>query len=145
MARRVFADANLFLRYLTDDVPDQADTVHAILSRAGAGEIVLVVNVMVVAEIVWVLELSYALPRTEIRDKIMAIATTPGLEIADRELVLQAVTRYSEADVDFFDAYNAVWLLAQGMDAIYTFDRRPFSRASEVEDERTADTQGGSP
>jgi predicted nucleic acid-binding protein len=31
---RVFADTNLFLRYLTNDVPDQADAVERLLRRA---------------------------------------------------------------------------------------------------------------
>ena len=49
----VFADTNLFLRHLTNDVPEQADAVEGLLQKAAAGELVLVSNSMVVAEIVW--------------------------------------------------------------------------------------------
>ena len=53
---RVFADTNLFLRYLTDDVPEQADAVERLFRRAAAGEMALVTNGLVIAEIVWTLE-----------------------------------------------------------------------------------------
>lgn len=38
---RWFADTNLFLRYLTDDVPEQADAVEELLNRAKRGELTL--------------------------------------------------------------------------------------------------------
>lgn len=34
---RVFLDTNVFLRYLTNDVPKRADAVERLLRRAGAG------------------------------------------------------------------------------------------------------------
>lgn len=129
---RVFADTNLFLRYLTDDVPEQADAVEHLLRRAADGEMVLVTNSLVIAEIVWVLESFYQLPRDEIRDKVLAILNTPGLEVVDTDVLLQAMTWYADKNVDFIDAYNAAWLLVQEMGAIYTFDRKHFARAEGI-------------
>jgi len=129
---RVFADTNLFLRYLTDDVPEQADAVEHLLRRAADGEMVLVTNSLVIAEIVWVLESFYQLPRDEIRDKVLAILNTPGLEVVDTDVLLQAMTWYADKNVDFIDAYNAAWLLVQEMGAIYTFDRKHFARVEGI-------------
>ncbi len=39
---QVFVDTNLFLRYLTNDIPKQADRVEQLLQRAQNGEIQLV-------------------------------------------------------------------------------------------------------
>ena len=125
---RIFADTNVFLRYLTDDVPAQADAVEQLLRRAAAGEIVLVTNSLTIAEIVWTLESFYQLARDDIQKKILAILNTPGLEVAEGDLVLQAVIWYAEKRVDFIDAYNAAWLLAQGITVACTFDRKHFSR-----------------
>lgn len=127
-AERVFADTNLFLRYLTNDVPSQADAVEALLRQAAAGEIVIAVSSLVIAEIVWTLESFYSLPRDEVRDKVLAILNTPGLEVADSALVLRAILWYAEKNVDFADAYNAAWLLGQHIKTAYTFDRRHFAR-----------------
>jgi len=124
----VFADTNLFLRYLTNDVPSQADAVEHLLQRAAAGDIVLVINSLVIAEIIWTLESYYGLGRDDIKDKILAIFNTPGLEVAEGELLLQAMLWYADKNIDFVDAFNAAWLLSRGLRTTYTFDRKHFSR-----------------
>lgn len=123
-----FVDTNLFLRYLTNDIPEQADAVERLLRQAMQGEITLVTSNLVVAEIVWTLETAYQLPREEVQDMILAIINTVGLHIEDSDLLLQAILWYVEKKVDFIDAYNAAWILHQGMDTTYTFDRKHFSR-----------------
>lgn len=128
LTETVFADTNLFLRYLTDDVPAQADAVERLLRRAAAREVVLVITSLTVAEIVWTLASFYQLSRSEIKDKVIAILNTPGLKVADADLVVAAITAYAEKNVDFIDAYNAAWLLAQGIQTVYTFDNKHFSR-----------------
>ncbi len=35
---------------------------------------------------------------------------------------------YAGKNIDFIDAFNAAWLLAQGLTTTYTFDRKHFSR-----------------
>ena len=112
---RVFVDTNVFLRYLTNDVPKQADAVERLLRRAGAGEVVLVTGILVIAEIVWTLESFYKLSRVDIQEKVRAIINTPGLEVYERIVISQAVSDYVDRNVDFVDAYNASWMLAQGI------------------------------
>ena len=123
-----FADTNLFLRYLTNDVPEQADAVEALLKRAKKGELTLVTNALVIAEIVWTLDSFYRMERAEIKDKVLAILNTPGVEVIDSDLVLQAVMWYVEKNVDYIDAFNAAWMPRQGLEVACTFDQRHFSR-----------------
>ncbi|MDE2998729.1 MAG: type II toxin-antitoxin system VapC family toxin [Gemmatimonadota bacterium] len=130
---RVSVDTNVFLRYLTNDVPEQADAVERLLRRAGAGEIVLVTGILVIAEIVWTLESFYRLSRVDIQAKVRAIINTPGLEVHDRIVVSQAISDYVDKNVDFGDAYNATWMLTQGIRTVQTFDRRHFSRFERLE------------
>jgi predicted nucleic-acid-binding protein len=125
---RVFADTNLFLRYLTNDVPAQADAVEELLRQATAHELILVTNSLVVAEIVWTLESFYKLSRAAIQEKVLAILNTPGIQVIDGDLVLQGITGYVEKNVDFIDAYNGAWLLKQGMTTACTFDQTHFAR-----------------
>jgi len=103
----VFADTNLFLRYLTNDVPAQANAVETLLRRAAAGDVQLVTSSLVVAEIVWTLETFYRLSRGQIGEHILAILNTPGLAVAEAGILVQAVLWYEEKNVDFVDAYNA--------------------------------------
>lgn len=60
-SERIFVDTNIFLRYLTNDVPEKADAVEELLRRAGAGQVRLVTNSLVIAEIVWTLTSFYQL------------------------------------------------------------------------------------
>jgi len=130
---RSFADTNLFLRYLTNDVPEQAEAFEQILRQAAAGDITMVTNSLVIAEIIWTLESYYHLSPLEIQDKILAILNTPGLEVVDGDLVIQAVLWYTEKSVDFIDAFNAAWMIEQKVRTIFTFDRKHFSRFEGIE------------
>lgn len=141
----VFVDTNLFLRYLTDDVPHQADAVEQLLHQAAKGDILLTTNSWVMAEIIWTLDSYYGLSKEGIRDKILTILNTPGLEVVDKDLVFQAINWYVEKNVDFLDALNAAWLLNRGVKTVYTFDRRHFSRFEGITvhvPERTAMNEG---
>ncbi len=53
---------------------------------------------------------------------------TPGLQVAESDLVLQAVVWYAEKNVDFIDAYNAAWMLRESISKSYTFDQKHFRR-----------------
>lgn len=130
---RVFVDTNVFLRYLTNDVPEQADAVERLLRRAAAGEVVLVTGILVIAEIVWTLESFYNLPRHDIQARVRAIINTPGLDVDDRDIISEAISHYLDKNVDFGDAYNAALMPLRDLKAVYTFDRRHFSRFERLE------------
>lgn len=130
---RVFIDTNLFLRYLINDLPEQADRVEELLQRAARDEIVLVTTSLVIAEIVWTLASFYKLSREQIRDRVLAILNTPGLEVAESDLPIEAATNYATKNVDFIDAYNVAWMLRQEINTAYTFDRKHFSRFDSID------------
>ena len=76
----------------------------------------------------WTLESYYRLAKPAIRERVLAILNTPGLEVADGDQVLQAVDRYVEKNISYGDAQNAAWLLAPGIHLIYTFGQKHFTR-----------------
>ena len=127
-AEIAFADTNLFLRYLTNDLPAQADQVEKLLHRAAKGQVTLITTGLVVAEIVWTLESYYHLSKKDIQAKVLAILNTDGLNVTDSDLVLQAVGVFAGKNVDFIDAYNAAWMLKHNVNTVYTFDQKHFSR-----------------
>ena len=99
-----------------------------LLIEAAAGKCSLVTNALVVAEIVWTLESYYRLSKSNIRSKVLAILNTPGLEIAESDLLLQAALWYAEKNVDFIDAYNAAWMVSHDISAVSTFDKKHYAR-----------------
>jgi predicted nucleic-acid-binding protein len=129
---RAFIDTNLFLRYLTNDISEQADQVEVLLRQAAVGEISLFTTTLVIAEIVWTLASFYNVSREQIRERILAILNTPGLEVAESDLLIEAATNYAAKNVDFIDAYNAAWMIQQQLSRAYTFDRKHFSRFEKI-------------
>jgi uncharacterized protein len=128
-----FVDTNVFLRYLTNDLPNQADAVERLLRSAAEGKTRLVTSSLVIAEVVWVLESYYDLPKADISNMVLAILSTEGLEVERAELVLQATRDYVEKNIDFADAYNAAWSLSQGISTVATFDVKHFDRIDRLE------------
>jgi predicted nucleic-acid-binding protein len=129
---RYFVDTNVFLRFLTNDMPDQAEATAQILAQAAAGKIALETSALVIAEIVWTLESYYELDREAIQDKVLAILNTPGLKVEDADLIGQSVLIYTNKNVDFVDAYNACWMKQKGLAKAYTFDVKHFKRLEEI-------------
>ena len=124
----VFVDANVFLRYLTNDIPEQADAVEAFLDRAASGEIQLVTSVLVIAEVVWTLGSFYKRTKEQVRDAVLALCHTPGLTVEDADGLVQAAEWHAEKNVDFADAYHAAWMGSRGLTDVRTFNLKHFRR-----------------
>jgi uncharacterized protein len=118
-----FVDTNIFLRFLVNDVPSQADACEEIFRKAVAGEEVLYTTDMVIAEIVWVLESYYELSRTEVRSKVEKILNTPNLNCDNKGILVHALTLYDGRGIDYIDAYNACFIKMKGIDEIYSYDK----------------------
>lgn len=127
-AETFFADTNLFLRYLTNDIPEQADAFERVLHRAAAGDLSLLTSNLVMAEIVWTLESYFHLKKSDIQSKVLAILNTPGIEVNERDTIIKAIIWYADKNVDFIDAYNAAWMIDHKVLTVYTFDRKHYSR-----------------
>ena len=128
----VFADTNLFLRFLTNDVPDQAKAVHQLLLQAAQGDVSLITTSLVIAEIVWTLESFYKETKENIQQLILSFLNTPGLIVDNGELIVNALRWYVDKNIDFIDAYNAAWMETHKINVIYSFDQNHFSRLEGV-------------
>ncbi len=115
-------DANAILRYLRDDVPVQANAVRLRLIEAQAGRLVLELHPLVLAEVIFVLQSFYSVPRPKIVSILTTFLDTPGIKMHEEERMRQALIRYAERNVSFVDAYLAV-LGAETTFAIFSFDR----------------------
>ena len=91
-------DANAFLRYLLNDVEAQAEVARLVID---AGEAILTNEVM--AEIVYVLEKVYGLPRSKIVQALENLVESVQCE--DRELVCGALHTFrTSRKLDIVDA-----------------------------------------
>ena len=130
--KKSFVDTNLFIRYLTNDDPVKADRVEKLLDQAAGGSVKLVTTELVIAEIVWVLESYYEMTNVAIAPLVRGILATPGLEVINGALVGRAVELYEGQGIDFIDGYIAAIMEKNGIDELYSFDRKHISRHRNV-------------
>ena len=123
-----FVDTNLFVRYLTDDDPEKADRVEALLGEASAGKVRLVTADLVLVELIWVLESSYDMKPGEITPMIRAILATPGLAVINGALMARALDHYESKNIDIVDGYIAALMEKLNITDVYSFDRKHLSR-----------------
>ena len=118
-----FIDTNIFIRFLTNDIPSKADACEKLFRKTVAQKEALFTTDLVIAEIIWVLESYYELPKKEVQDKVEKILNTPNLVCQNKDIILNALTLYLEKDVDYIDAYNAVFLKKNNIETLYSYDK----------------------
>jgi len=134
--KRVVIDTNLLVRYLTEDDPAKAKAVDALLSKAGRGEIKILVPSIVIAELVWVLESFYKMESQGIAELVDAVLNTPGVEVMDKTIIKSALKLYKVKNIDMIDAWIIEFAKEAGVGAIYTFDKKHFKDAEGIETRR---------
>ena len=118
----IFIDTNIFIRFLTNDIPKKADACEKIFKKAVEKKETLFTTELVIAEIIWVLESYYELPKEEIQDKVEKILNTPNLICPNKDLILGALTLYSEMNIDYIDSCNALILKDKHIEKLYSYD-----------------------
>ena len=124
--KKVFVDTNLFMRYLTNDVPTQIDKVERLFDLAEKGKVKLVTGPPVFFEMAWTLKSFYNMSRKRIYECLYGILGLPGLEVADLDIIEEALDFYNHTSTDFNDAYIAVLSKKIGADSIATFNAKHF-------------------
>lgn len=123
-----FVDTNLFLRYITNDIPKQAAMLETLINQSLSGEIVLIANSLVIAEIVWTLQSFYKYPKNKIDEIVSTIVASKAFEFEERDILLQALDDFHYLNIDFIDAYIGSWMNEYKIKNIYTFNVRDFKR-----------------
>ncbi len=126
--KKIFVDSNIFLQYLTNNKTALTDKIELIFQKALTGKIKLITNEIVIAEIICILESFYKREKNEIEIIVSTILNTRGLEVKSAHLLFKALNIYASKDIDFIDAFNAVYMEDNQMDSILTMDNEHFSR-----------------
>lgn len=116
-------DANIILRYLTNDVQDQAERAGELLAKVEAGSEEVLLPDIILADIIWVLEGYYKQSREQIREWITTILSMRGLRFSDKNVALDALDIYVDIGIDWSDAFVTGQMINHGIMEIYSFDR----------------------
>jgi len=124
----VFVDANVFLRFFTQDDRGHHDLAVRLFERAERGEVKLVTGPPVLFEVYWTLRSAYKVGRDEVLEALGSILAAPGLTVLDHTLVDDAIRRARTDGVEFADAYIAASASAAACTGVATFNVSDFRR-----------------
>ena len=118
-----FLDTNILLRFLTRDDEGKAQQALDLLLRVERGEEKVITSPLVIFETIYTLQRFYKVPRQRIRDQILSIISLRSLHLPDKNLYHRAFDLYVTKNISFADAYNAVYMQAEEVSHIYSWDR----------------------
>jgi len=93
------------------------------LIQVQKGQQKYLVSLLTIAEIVWVMESLLHKDKQEIKKCIESILETKNIEVKENKLIKQSLLLYSYKNIDFIDAYNAVYMTKFKINNIYSFDQ----------------------
>lgn len=114
-----FVDTNVLIRHLTGDPPAQARRATRYLEAADE----LLLPDLIAAEVLYVLESYYDVPRAQVAETLRAILAFPTIRVIDADLLLRAIEVYEVHRLDFADAYLVASAERTGVGVIASFDR----------------------
>ena len=122
--RNLVIDANIILRALLEDVPEQAAKVRHLLEKAEAGKLKLLVPEPVLSDVVYVLG-GLKVPKEEIGQAVKGWLNLPGVAPLgiDLSVVHTCLDLFVEKNLKWSDALIAARMLEWGYTEICTFDR----------------------
>lgn len=131
---QIFIDANIFLRFFIFDKtnPKLSNNSKKIFKRIEENKVEVYTNVLIIAEIVYVLEKYYSLSKADVAEKIHAVLSYDGVKIDHKDFMISALFLHSEKNIDFEDAYSYFDMLNHGIEKIFSFDKKHFSRLKGV-------------
>ena len=106
-------DANIILRFLTNDIPKQADRCTGLLKRIESGLEEVWLPDLVLADLVWTLEKFYKQPKQRIQELLIPILELKGLRHNNKKISKLAFQLYVEKNIDWTDAFVAVQMITQ--------------------------------
>jgi len=116
-------DANIVLRFLTNDDPAKAQACATLLEKVERNQQHVWLPDLVLADIVWTLEKYYRQSKDKIAELLIPLVSLRGLHCSGKEIVFQAFRLYVGHNIDWTDAFVAAQLLSEKTPTVYSYDR----------------------
>lgn len=121
----VFLDANVVLRYLMQDNPQQARDAYDTLRAIEQGSITATISEGAIADIVYVLasKVLFNASRSFIRERVSAVLELAHLRIEHKRTYLRALEHYELTNLPFNDCLIVAHMERLEITGILSFDR----------------------
>jgi predicted nucleic acid-binding protein len=126
--KKVFVDANVFLRFFTRDDAGQHGRAERLFRSAAGGEVALITGPPVLFEVAWTMRAAYKTEAAQILDMLESIIALPGMTLTDKAICAEALRLARSGDVEFPDAYIAALADECGAETVATFNLADFKK-----------------
>lgn len=116
-------DANVVVRYLTQDDARQSAIATRVFERELSAEQPGFVALVTLCEVAWVLEDCYGATRERIEHVIEGLLTSRQLVVELRDVAWRALRTFAAGKADFSDALIGAIARANGAEVTLTFDK----------------------
>ena len=121
--RKVYLlDANVILRYLTNDIPSQRARAKKLFKRVQDLNYVVKILPITLIEVIYHLGNRYRLPRSKIAELIKTFISPNWIYLDNKEEVLEALELYKSSKIDMVDILLFVHAKYQGYE-VASFDK----------------------
>ncbi len=121
-------DANVILRFFLGDDEKQFLKSKGFIQMLELGKEEALLTEIVFAEVTWVLNKVYEVPRQEITEKFSKLINCKGIKtILSKDIFLESMKLYSNHSMDIQDIFLAV-LSRSNDSSIITFDKDDFKK-----------------
>jgi len=111
-------DANIILRYLLKDIEELHTKAVQIIENKQ-----IHIPFEVIAEVVYVFEKIYEVPRSEIKETLSTLLNYPNISTLNINILYEALKIYEKQKIDFVDSLLVSYNHIQ-KDTIYSFDKK---------------------
>ena len=121
--KRFLLDSNVILRFLLADHSQLSQKAKSIFESAEKGRVELFLNHTTIAEVYWVLESFYNLPKSEIVQILSQLLRFPNMKVPEKRMIFKVLNLLSQENISYIDAYNLVFARKNSLE-LKTFDKR---------------------
>ncbi len=122
-----FIDANYILRYLLQDNQKQFQIAKDIIENHE-----VIFADFILAEVVYVLEKVYTVPRVDIKNALQSLIQYPNISLSDKDACIKSLLIYSKYKIDYADAFLVSLVNLNTGSNLFTFDKKLLKILSEI-------------
>jgi predicted nucleic-acid-binding protein len=119
----IAVDTNVLVRFLVEDDARQSAAAAALVERTVRSDSSLYVSGIVLCETVWVLSVSYRVPRLDVVKTLEDLLRAKHLTFDYPDRLARAIDAFATGRGDFADYLIREDALAAGCSSVVTFDR----------------------
>lgn len=121
MAKKIFLDTNILLRFLVNDVPEQHEICSKLMSEISKGNFTPYFSSIVVLELVYILNQTYKKPKKMMLEKIEKLLELRNLTFIEKSDTNKALALFKKYKIKYGDCLIATQI-PEGV-TLVTYDK----------------------